>query len=420
MKLLVISQYFYPEPFRVSDVCFKLAAMGHEVSVLTGLPNYPAGEIFAGYDWTALINHQRKASAPEDGVYIPHLNIFYEEINGVKVYRCRLFPRKKGKLNLVRNYVSFAWQATKAVRAMLPDSHDFDKIMVFQYSPVTMAIPGILFRKKLGKPLILYCFDLWPESIVSAGLPNHGLLYGILLMLSRWIYKKADILLVSSRNFGKYFKNKLGIKTPVHYLPIYAEDLFTEAGLEPAGTEASSQDVNLVFAGNIGEMQSMDTIIGAADIVRGHADIRFHIVGDGSALDKSIRLVKDLALENVTFHGRHPLEEMPKYYAMADAFLVTLKKDDFISYTLPGKIQSYMAFGKPILAAIDGEGSDVIRDAGCGLCCEAEDHHALAQIILQFAREKENRQKYGDCSKAYYQDHFSAESFMKSFLGFLQ
>ena len=423
MKLLIVCQYFYPEQFRVSDVCFTLAASGHEVTVLTGLPNYPAGEIFDGYDWPVLKNRK-------DTFYVPHLDAYQENINGVRVLRIRLLPRKTGKKNLALNYFSFVLQASKTARALAKDrSTDFDKILVVQYSPVTMAIPGILLKRKLKKPLLLYSFDLWPESIVSAGLPNHGPIYFFTLKLSQWIYRQADLILTSSKNFRKYFENKLKFKGTIEYLPIYAEDLFQSAAPDISGLQDLSEPqdspvpadavVNLLFAGNIGEMQSMETIINAADKLRVHPEICFHIVGDGSALERSKQLAFELKLSSIIFHGRHPLEDMPDFYAMADAFLVTLKRDEFISYTLPGKVQSYMACGKPILAAIDGETADVIQESGSGLCCPAEDAEGFAKIILHFVEEKEKRREYGAQASQYYNAHFSKDAFFSSLTGYL-
>ncbi len=417
MKILIISQYFYPEQFRVSDVAFRLAALGHEVTVLTGLPNYPSGRIFKGYEWKVL-----KSNSGGSGKYEPKLDAFLQEINGVNVIRCKLYPRKKGKLNLARNYISFAYHSSILANSMVKAGYEFDKILLFQYSPVTMALPGILLSKKLKIPLFFYCFDLWPESIVSAGLPNRGFVYSILLYLSRWLYNKADMILISSKNFRGYFHNKLRIYSDIKYLPIYAEDVFTRSAdtyLNDIDSD-SSENVNLLFAGNVGEMQSVETIIKAADLLRNRSGIHFHIVGDGSSLEKNVHLAKILRLTNITFHGRFPLDEMPKFYSMADAFLVTLKKDAFISYTLPGKVQSYMASGKPILASIDGEAFDVINESGCGLCCEAENFEAFSKIIIQFAEEKiESRRKYGDSAKTYYNNNFSAESFMRSLLNIL-
>ena len=425
MKLLIICQYFYPEQFRVSDVSFKLAEMGHDVTVLTGLPNYPAGEIFNGYIWDSL---------PAEN-FDHSLGAYIEILSGVKVIRCHLSPRKTGKVNLFRNYLSFIYQASKVARRMtLKGKSHFDKILVFQFSPVTMAIPAIIIKNKLKAPLLLYCFDLWPESIVSAGLPNHGSVYKSVLRLSRWIYSKADTLMISSQSFREYFEQKLNINKTIHYLPIYAEELFSDTAVndeinnsDDSSVHANRSDqedrkglVRLLFAGNIGKMQSMDTIIKAAHHVRDRSDIQFHIVGDGSALQKTISLSDELSLNNIIFHGRHPLEDMPKYYSMADAFLVTLKKDPFISYTLPGKVQSYMAFGKPIIASVDGEAHDIIRAAGCGLCCDAEDDKGLAELILKFAENKNNHRAYGDCSRLYYQSHFSEASFFAVLLQLLE
>lgn len=446
MKLLVISQYFYPEQFRVSDVCFHLTAIGHDITVLTGLPNYPMGELFDGFEWDEL-----KQSSQFDTV----LDAYMEQINNVKVIRSKLFPRKTGKKNLVINYLSFAYHASKIARKISKQNKlhkrkkpnlnvfDFDRILVFQYSPVTMAFPAIVlkkgFKKHMGKeiPLSLYCFDLWPESIVSAGLPNHGPIYLTLLKLSQYLYEKADNIFISSKNFKKYFQEKLNISDNISYLPIYAEEIFStdSKNFEDPETKLNkdfpSDCIHLVFAGNIGEMQSIDTIIlAAAEVKKMNSNdcnspkILFHIVGDGSALDRTIKLASSLNLINsedatVIFHGRHPLEDMPKFYAIADAMLVTLKSDPFISYTLPGKVQSYMASGKPILAAIDGETASVISESHCGLCCPAEDYLAFAEIINKFAREKENHRSYGDHSKSYYQNYFSKDSFFDKLLKLL-
>ncbi|MBR0599540.1 glycosyltransferase family 4 protein [Sinanaerobacter chloroacetimidivorans] len=413
MKLMVISQYFYPEQFRINDVCFQLAEMGHEVIVLTGLPNYPSGNIFDDYEWDSLTTKSN---------YSPKLKAYLEEINGVEIIRSKLSPRKSGKKNLILNYLSFAYHTSKIAYNLAKKSlESFDKILVFQYSPVTMVLPGIILKRKLKKPLYLYCFDLWPESIVSAGLPNHGVLYQLIYFLSKWIYKQADKIFISSKNFRTYFQNKLGIYQNIYYLPIYAEALFSAVtNTVVKSSEDQENNINLVFAGNVGEMQSVETIIEAAKHLESCSNIHFHIVGDGSASERCIQMAKDLSVKNITFHGRHPLEEMPYFYEMADAFLVTLKKNEFISYTLPGKVQSYMAAGKPLLAAIDGEVSEVIKDAECGLCCPAEDDEGLAEIILEFAQDKENRRKYGDCSKAYYEKNFSSEAFFSSLISYLQ
>lgn len=431
MKLLIISQYFYPEQFGVNDISSKLAALGHDVTVLTGLPNYPMGEIFDGYQWDEVAGQN-------------------EEFKGVKVLRCRLAPRKNGKRSLMINYISFAYYASLLAARLIREIKSkgrapFDRVLVTQYSPVTMAIPAIIIKKKLRIPFILYCFDLWPESIVSAGLKNHGFLYNAIKAVSKYIYGQADKLIISSRNFEKYLRDKVAVTAPVYYIPMYAEDVFTDSSPAGSKTGSGSAVCSLMFAGNIGKMQSIETIISAAaelkriyesePAARCAFPIIFHMVGDGSALEESIALAKELGVSEpdsccrFVFHGRHPVEEMPGFYNMADAMLITLKKDDFISYTLPNKVQTYMAAGKPILASIDGEAYSVIKEANCGSVCEAEDYISLAQNILEFAKWRaglQNREAglyFTNCgrnSRDYYEKHFSADNFIKNLLRVLE
>ncbi|MEH7106450.1 glycosyltransferase family 4 protein [Bacillus sp. JJ1764] len=378
MKILVICQYFYPEQFRVNDICFELAKEGNQVTVLTGLPNYPSG----------LIDKKYK--------YFKNRN---EKINGVNVYRSWLLGRGKGIKKLAVNYLSFAISST--VKAFFLKK-DFDIILVYQLSPVTMAIPGILLKRITKKPLIIYCHDLWPESMVSGGISTESKVYNLLLKFCKWIYKSADYIFTSSKLFKEYFVNTLEIKERIIHLPVYAESLF-----ENIPIKENNEFTNLVFAGNIGEMQSVETIIFAANELRNEEKIKFHIVGDGSLREKCEELAFHLKLKNITFHGQHPISSMPRFYEMADAFLVTLKKNKIISYTLPNKVQSYMAAGKPILGAIDGETQIVINEANCGICCSAEDHKQLARNILKFVATKDKHYLYGQNARKYYDLKFS-------------
>ena len=421
MKLLVVCQYFYPEPFRVSDVCFQLADMGHEVTVITGIPNYPEGEIYPEY----------RENPP-----------FLETIQGVKVYRGNLRPRKKGNKNLARNYLSFIFQGSRRVFSAYKEIGRVDHILVFQYSPVTMAVPALLYQTIAGKrngkriPLSIYCFDLWPESIVSAGLKGKGLLYNMVRHMSRWIYSQADQIQISSKQFQEYFQSKLGLNGPFHHLPIYAEELFLKSSNSDESKkikETESDGVtHLLFAGNIGEMQSIDTIIKAASLLKAQTPtgkdsaitgrLEIHFVGDGSALPQGMELAQSEGLDQSTnpavfFHGRHPVTDMPKFYDLADAFLVTLKADPFISYTLPGKVQSYMAAGKPIIGAINGETAQVIEESGCGICGPAEDAEVLASNIFNFIKmDKNTRLELGQSGLQYYFMNFSRESFFSKLL----
>lgn len=379
MKILVVCQHYAPEPFRISDLCEGLVQKGHTVTVVTGTPNYPMGEIYPGY---------------EKGMRAD------EVINGVTVHRCPIHPRKTGAVHRLWNYYSFPHQAKKYIKTL---DASFDVVFVYQLSPVMMADAGIRYAKKHHKKAVLYCLDLWPASL-SAGGVNGGIIYKWFARESRRIYRAVDKILVSSQSFAEYFEKEFGIKDTL-YLPQYAESTFTpeECGKNPDGY------VDLMFAGNIGTAQSVDTIIKAAALCKDTENLRWHIVGDGIELENCKRLAEELKAP-VTFYGRKPLAEMPKYYAMADAMLVTMKRDPIISLTLPGKVQSYMAAGKPILGAIDGETRTVIEDIGCGFCGPAEDAQTLADNVRRFAREK--AADMGCCGYAAYTKNFSKEVYL--------
>ncbi|WP_286230076.1 glycosyltransferase family 4 protein [Neobacillus mesonae] len=383
MKILVVCQYYYPEPFRISDICETLVKRGHDVTVLTGLPNYPKGRILDEY------RNGKKRN---------------EELNGVKVIRSFEIGRGNNKLMLFLNYFSFAM--TASLKAMfLREKHDV--ILVNQLSPVMMAFPAIVYKRKHKKKILLYCLDLWPDSLAAGGIDESSIIYKLFLKISKWIYNSADSIAVTSSMFKGYFKNRLGMKVDnIYHLPQYAEDIFTDH------IEINRNcKCNFVFAGNIGDMQSVETIVKAANELKKFSQITFHIIGDGSKLEECKLLSNKFGLENIIFYGRRPLGEMPKYYAMADAMIITLKNNKAISYTLPGKVQSYMAAGKPIIGAINGETNYVIKEAECGFCCEAEDYKELANLIVQFC-DSDNKEKMGKNSYQFYTRNYTKEKFM--------
>ena len=390
MKILVVCQYYYPEPFRITDICEELVKRGNEVKVLTGEPNYPEGELYSGYE-----NHERRD----------------EIINGVEVHRCRIVPRKTGPVYRFLNYYSFVlsslWYINSG-RCLSSDNSSFDLVFVNQLSPVMMAYAGIAYKKRYKKPLILYCLDLWPESLLAGGIKKDSIVYKLFHLLSKRIYNKPDRLCVSSQLFSDYFQNEFNIDPAiVDYLPQYAEDLFGSV----ESKDNDTKEYHFTFAGNIGSMQSVDTILEAAESLLGEP-VRFHIVGSGSELNNLQTYADTHDLSNVFFHGRQPLEKMPFYYKMSDAMLITLKADPVISLTLPGKVQTYMAAGKPIIGAVDGETNAVIHEANCGYCGAAGDAEELASNILKYLQD-ENKEQLGLRGKEYYDKHFSKTAFMK-------
>ena len=383
MKILVVCQYYAPEPFRIPDICQALARKGHSVTVVTGTPNYPEGEIYPGY---------------EKGQHRDEL------LEGVRVHRCSLVPRKHGTVYRFLNYYSFVFSARSYLRGL---KEDFDVVLVNQLSPVMMALPALSWAKRHHKKCVLYCLDLWPESLLAGGIRRGSPIYRYFLGVSQRIYSRADRILVSSYGFLQYFRDTLELDgASLRYLPQYAEELFGENAQPVPGGEG----MNFVFAGNVGTTQSVETLVEAAGLVKDRKDIHIHIVGGGISLDRCRELAK--GLDNITFYGRRPLSEMPGFYAMADVMLVTLLKDPVLSVTLPGKVQSYMAAGKPILGAIDGEAARVVREARCGICVGAQDSAALAQAMISAAQAPETWKAWGKNARDYYERNFRKEKFI--------
>lgn len=382
MKILVVCQHYYPEPFRIPDICEELVRRGHEITVVTGVPNYPEGVVYKGYEKCSNSN---------------------ENHNGVEIHRCFTIPRKTGFIHRFLNYYSFSFSSSRFVKRL---DDDFDVVFVNQLSPVMMASAGILYAKKHSKPLVLYCLDLWPESLISGGIKRGSLIYRYYHRVSKNIYSKPDRLLITSNSFADYLEKEFTInKKKITYLPQYAEDLF-----EQVQDSKNDEIYRFVFAGNIGTAQSVITIVKAAQLLQDEP-VQFHIVGSGIELNNLKKYVEDHKLSNVIFYGRRPLEEMPTFYSQADAMLLTLDSDPILSMTLPGKVQSYMEAGKPIIGAIDGESRRIIEEADCGFCGKATDEKELANNIRRFL-ECENKTVLADNAKKYYREHFSESIFM--------
>ncbi len=394
INILVVCQRYYPEPFRITDICKGLIDRGHKVTVLTGLPNYPEGNIYEGYKL-----HKRKI----------------EIIDGIKVIRCREMSKGSGSnVRLFFNY--FTFMVSSSIKALFLNE-DFDVIFSNQLSPVSMVVPAIILKRRKNKKLLIYCMDIWPASLAAGGIKEGSLIYKFFLKFSRGIYKSADNICVTSRGFKNYFSNVLDIDDTA-YLPQYSEDIFKDYNRNDI--KKSGETLDLVFAGCIGRTQGIDTIIKATKILKGKIPLKIHILGDGVELDNYKNLAKQLNVNDIVkFYGRKPVQDMPRYYSMADAMIVTLRKSGAISNTLPGKVQTYMAEGKPILGAADGETMDIINEAKCGFCCEAESEQEFAKVILKFYNCN-NKEELGINSYKYYQQNFTREHFLNSLENKLQ
>ena len=383
MKILVVCQYYSPEPFKVHDVCEALVEKGHEVDVVTSFPNYPMGEIYEGYK-----NCLHKE----------------EKINGVNVHRVFTIGRRSGFLYRIANYYAFSVFSSLFINKL---KKDYDVVFVYQLSPVMMANAGLKYKKKHNKKMLLYCLDLWPDSLTAGGVKKGSLIFRYFEKVSSRIYKSCDKILVSSRLFAEHLKENFSIDEEITYLPQYADSVFKPENF------SEKEIVDLTFAGNIGSAQSVETIICAAELLKDES-VRFNLVGDGSKVEDCKKLVKEKGLTNVVFHGRKPVEEMPEIYKNSAAMLVTLTADPSISKTLPGKVQTYMAAGKPILGAIDGETAQTILSAGCGFVAPAQDYEKYAECIRTFL--KSDKQKLGENSYKYYTEYFSKDVFLETLL----
>jgi glycosyltransferase involved in cell wall biosynthesis len=363
MRLLVVSQYFWPENFRINDLVTELVRRGHQVTVLTGLPNYPEGEVFQQY-------------RDDPG--------HYSSYAGAKVVRVPLLPRGRGGLRLMLNYLTFAINAS-ILGVWKLRGQQFDAIFTCQLSPVTVGLPAAVLRTIKRAPHALWVLDLWPDTLQAIGVVRSPLLLRVVGKLVAFVYRRCDLVLAQSRGFIPQIKKHAGEKIRVEYFPSWAEALFDQQEVAPA-PEISSQpgSFNVMFAGNIGDAQDFPAILAAAEILKPQAHIRWLIVGDGRRANWVVEQIKERHLQDcVVMVGRYPVERMPSFYKHANALLVSLKDEPIFAMTIPGKLQSYLAAGIPVVAMLNGEGAEVVRNSRSGITCAAGDHVGLAASVLK-------------------------------------
>lgn len=384
MKILVVCQHYWPEPFSLADVCEEMVKRGHAVHVVTDVPNYPMGITYPEYK-----HHQNRI----------------QKHNGVQITRTFTIARRHNIVFRLLNYYSYAASSTLKTWTM---KEEYDVVFVNQLSPVMMCYAAIAYAKKHHKKVVMYCMDLWPASLAAGGMTPDSVIYKVFGKISGSIYRQMDQILITSRMFENYLVEQHGVEhSRIEYLPQYANAVFDEE----IEKKEKKETVDLMFAGNVGAAQSLTTVIEAAAYLRDIPELRWHIVGDGSELENLKALAATKNLNQVIFHGRKPVEEMPKYYAMADAMLVTLTADEFISLTLPGKVQTYMAAGKPIIGAANGEIPLTIEQAQCGVCAKAEDAKGLAAAVMSFL-QSEKKEEMGQNAKEFYKQNFTRIHFM--------
>lgn len=391
MKILVITQYFWPENFRINDICEGFKEQGHEVEVLTGLPNYPEGKIYNGYSF------------------------FYrgvKEYKGIRIRRVPMFPRgKDSSFRLALNYLSFMISASIGIIPLI--FKKYDRIFVFQVSPITTAIPAILLAKIKNISSYIYIQDLWPETLYSIVNISNNKVRKIMKNICNWIYRKFDNILIASKGYEKILINNSIDYQKIKYFPQWAEDFYSINDFNIKDIE--NKRFIVTFAGNIGKAQSVNTIIEAANLARKNKEIIWRIIGDGSEFNNIKQLIDKYSLnETVELLGRKPVRDMPKYFSASDGLLVTLKNEEILKVTLPAKIQSYMASGKPIIAAISGEGSRIIKESNSGLVGEAEDYVSLYNNVIKLYNLNVcEREKLGYNGLKFFENNFTRKNLLK-------
>lgn len=389
-RLLIVTNHFYPETFRCNDIAFELSSRGYEVSVLTGIPDYPQGRFHDGY-----------------GVFKKRT----ETVNGVKVYRSFLVPRGNGgKLRLMINYLSsFICMTLRAF--WLAIVHRYDAVLVHETSPVMIGTPAKLVARLQGIPMYFWVLDLWPESLRAAGGINSPKILGFFSWLTKRYYKASRKILVSSQGFEQSICQMGDFWNKLVYFPNWCDKGMASA--EMKAVDGLPAGFKVMFAGNVGEAQDFENIAKAALVLR-DKDIHFVIIGDGRKMPWLKSFVEKNGLSS-TVHllGRHPVEMMPSYFDKADVMLVSLKDEDIFNLTLPAKVQAYMAAGKPIVAMMNGEGPRIIDDAACGIHVPAGDYLSLSDAILSMSMKSgEELSCMGKNAKDYCELHFSYVSCM--------
>ena len=394
MNILIVSQYFWPEPFIISDLVLKIKAQGHNVTIFTGKPNYPDGKIYPGY----------KSSGVQDETYEDE----------IEIYRIPLRPRHHGGgKNLILNYLSFVFSGLRHAFSFSKNRR-FDTVLVFCPSPITASIPAILIKWLTKSHLTIWVQDLWPESLQATGFIRNRFVLAGVRSLVRWIYYFSDTLLVQSKAFIEPV-SRLAPNKDIIYYPNSVIDSFDKppnmTGLPDELTNLLETQFCMVFAGNIGTAQAVETIVDTAIQLKDIPDLKLVLVGSGIRSSWVEEKILENDLSNLVLAGRFSPKDMPQLLSRASGLLVTLKRDDIFSCTIPSKIQTYLAAGKPIIASLDGEGARVIQEAGAGFVSPAEDAEKLANNIKNlYHMPSLERDEFGKAGRLYFLEHYEMDS----------
>lgn len=406
MRLLIFSQYFWPETFGINSLARALAERGQKLSVLTGKPNYPEGRIFEGYTFSGI---QR------------------ENHDGIEVVRVPLIPRgNRSSLRLALNYLSFMLSGYILAPFALRGRR-FDIVFVYAPSPLLQALPAIFLAWLKRAPLVVWVQDLWPESLTATGFIHNRFMLRVVEIAVRYIYRHSDLILIQSEAFRSPVSKMTKDARKIRYFPNSADAFFFQHHME--GKESAPSDLvssirgnfSIVFTGNVGTAQSLETIIGAADRLRDHPEICFFVVGGGSRLGWLEAEVQLRKLDNIVLVGRLPFSAMPEVLSAASVLLATLSDEPVFAFTIPSKVQAYLAAGRPIIVCMNGEGARVLCEARAGIACGAGDSVALAEAVLQMQRlTPQERAQLGENGRRYFAEHYESGKLVEQLIEYLE
>ena len=389
MRILVISQYYYPEQFRINDICKELVKRGHRVTVLTGIPNYPEGKYYKGYGFF------KKRKDIKDGV---------------DIIRIPIIPRGKNSIMLMLNYISFVISGffwSKFTRKK------FDKVFIYEVSPMFQALPGIWYAKRKKIESYIYVMDLWPESIQLVTNINNKTILGLINKVVDYIYINCKKIFTSSESFIENIHKRGHTREKLVFWPQYAEEFYRPLNIQECSkNELNTNDFKIVFAGNMGYAQGLDIVIDTGKILKEkNVKAKFFLIGNGRAKDELIKVVNTNDLQDyIKFIDKQPAEKIPEYYANADMAFITLKKNLISDEILPAKLQSYFACGVPILGCADGEIKQVIKKSKAGFCVDSGNAEKLAEQIEKCIKlTKEEIEELKLNSRKFYEENYEKQ-----------
>lgn len=421
--ILVISQYFYPESFRINDICREWVKRGYEVTVVTGIPNYPQGKFYQGYNW-----FQRRK----------------EDYKGVYIIRLPLVPRGSNALMLILNYAFFVcsgffWKLFTKIKV--------DKVFIFEVSPMTQALVGVWYAKKRKIPCYIYVQDLWPENVeIVTGIRNKAILSMIDKMVD-YIYLNCDKIFATSPSFVKRLEERTSVyenygagkqkhngkrnsqdknivmegKSKVIYWPQYAEDFYRPAQKKALQDVSDEDAFKIVFTGNIGYAQGLEILPKVATVLKEKGiPCKFLMIGDGRYREKFEEELKEKKVEEMfDMLGWKRPEEIPGYLALGDMAFLSFMKNELFSMTIPAKLQSYMACGIPILAVAEGETARVIREANCGVVSAFDDIEGIVKSISFYGNRQKELVEMGKRGREYSEQYFDKKKLMDIMDGYI-